>query len=800
MARKKKPPVPAAPRVPPSVSYRRRLSGKTWAALGALAILAIVAVVFSRRPPATDAEARARLLSRAPSPSDLNVVVITLDTLRADHLGCYGSTSVQTPNIDALAARGVLFEHATATVPLTFPSHSSIFTGEVPPRHGVRDNGGFFLDAAKVTLAERLQGAGYATGAFVGAWVLDSKWGLAQGFDHYSDRFDLSKFKIVSLGTVQKKGDEVMDDALRWLDTVRTRKFFAWVHLYDPHTPYEPPEPFRSRYRGQPYQGEVAYTDQVVGRLLDWLRAQDLERRTIVVLTADHGEGLGDHGESGHAYFVYDSTVSVPLIVATPWNDRGRRRPQVSSVDIAPTVLDLVGLPPLENVDGRSLAREMLDPSADPGGSAYAETYFPRYHFGWQHLRALRTARWKFIEAPEPELYDVQQDPRETTNVYKANSRAAENLRQELVALAREKAGAVPERERLDPETLQRLAALGYVGHVADVDPEAVLPDPKTKIAVFERLNAAKDAAQEGRLDEAIAGMRRVIAEEPRMVDALLTLGNWLGRARRPQEAILSFQQALAIKPDNEIAMVNLANVYRNQGKPESAVEGYRSALLLDPKSPQTWYQLATLYLDLGRVAEAEQTFRQALQENPDMGAAYNGLGVIAFSRADIAGAERLIRRGLELEPEVRTGRFNLARILETRGRKSEAEALYRQELATYPDHGKARFNLAQLLRERGDAAGALAELRALPEKAPEFGPGYFFLAREELTAGRLDAAQDLARRGLAADSASEVAPLGYYVLADVYTRRGQPDKARAEVANAQRLEAALRRHPLPKI
>ena len=209
-----------------------------------------------------------------PAAGDLNVVVVTLDTTRADRLGCYGFSQIETPHIDALARQGVVFENATSTAPLTFPSHSSIFTGLIPPHHGARDNGGFFLDDARTTLAERLKAAGYATGAFIGAWVLESRWGLAQGFDEYSDRFDLSKYKVISLGTVQKPGDEVMDGALKWLDSVRERRFFAWVHLYDPHAPYEPPEPFASRYRGQPYLGEIAYTDKVVGRLTSWLETR----------------------------------------------------------------------------------------------------------------------------------------------------------------------------------------------------------------------------------------------------------------------------------------------------------------------------------------------------------------------------------------------------------------------------------------------------------------------------------------------------------------------------------------------
>jgi choline-sulfatase len=634
----------------------------------------------------------------------------------------------------------------------------------------------------------------------VAAWVLDSRWGLDQGFDTYSDRFDLSKYKVVSLGTVQKRGDEVMNDALAWLETVKDRKFFAWVHLYDPHTPYEPPEPFASQHPGDRYQGEVAFTDQQLGRLLEWLRQNGLDGRTVVAVLGDHGESLGQHGESTHAYFIYDATTHVPLILRTPWGERGRRSVQVSTVDLLPTLLDLLGQPPLEGIDGRSLARVLLDPAADPGHVAYSETYFTRYHFGWQHLRALRNGRYKYVEAPTPELYDLASDPGEEHNIYKGFSARAEELRVTLQALAGSGAQAAPDRATLDPDTLQRLAALGYVGNAVDVDPEAVLPDPKDKIGLFGRMSRAKGAAQNDKLDEAIETMRGVIAEDPAIIDAHVTLGNWLRRTGDTQAAIAAFQAALAIKPDNELALNNLAHTYRGLGQNEAALEGYRSVTRLDPRNPQSWYQLATLYLDLGRVAEAERTFREALEHNPKMGAALNSLGAIAWSRGEVAEAERLVRQGLALEPDVRTGRFNLARILEQRGRGDEAEQLYRDELATYPDNGKARFNLAQLLRERGDRAGYLAELREATEKAPDFGPSYFFLAREELGAGRLESAADLAHRGLKVDSASEVAPLGYYVLADVYSRQGQPDQAAREVEKARRLEQALARRPAPRV
>jgi arylsulfatase A-like enzyme/Tfp pilus assembly protein PilF len=788
--------------IPSAASGRRR--AVVAASAGALVLL-IGSVFYLRlQPPRTDAQVRSLLARKSPAPRDLNVVVITLDTTRADRLGCYGFAGVETPHIDGLAADGVLFEHSTATVPLTFPSHSSIFTGLIPPHHGVRDNGGFFLDDAKVTLAERLRDAGYATGAFVGAWVLESKWGLAQGFDEYSDRFDLSKYKVVSLGTVQKPGDEVVDSAIAWLEETKAKKFFAWIHLYDPHTPYEPPEPFASRYRGQPYVGEIAYTDKVVGRLLGWLRENGLLDRTLVVLTGDHGESVGDHGESTHAYFIYDATTHVPLIVRTPWGLRGRRALQTSGVDIMPTVLDLVGLAPQEGLDGKSLARALFDPDASLDHLAYSETYYPRYHFGWQHLRGVRSRRYKYIEAPQPELYDLAQDPGETKNIHKAYSERAEEMRLLMEAMARSTGPAAPERRSLDPDTLQRLAALGYVGNVIDLDPNAVLPDPKEKLPLFALMNTAKRLAQEeDRVEDAVAKMREVIAQDPRIMDAHLTLGNWLVRLRRPDEAIDAFKEALSLKPDDDISLGNLARILRARGRTQDALEAlevFRTALRVNPKNPQSWYQLATLYLDLGRLSDAEASFKEALAANAKMGAAYNGLGAIAFERRQLERAEDLVGKGMALEPRLRTAQYNLARVREARGDLQGAEALYRSELATYPDNGRARFNLAQMHRARGNRQGYLADLGDCVEKAPEFGACYWYLAREELGVGNLDQAADLAKRGLEAQPRSDIAPLGHYVLADVYNRKGQPTQALEEVAKARRLEAALRKNPAPRL
>jgi arylsulfatase A-like enzyme/Flp pilus assembly protein TadD len=730
-------------------------------------------------------KARSVLAERRPAPASLSVVLITLDTLRADVLGCYGGT-VATPNIDRLAGQGILFEQATATVPLTLPSHASIMTGLLPVRHGVRDNGGFFLEAASTALAERFQAAGYATGAFVGSWVLERRFGLSQGFDQYSDRFVNEEY--------QRRGDTVVADALAWLGQVPAdRRFLAWVHLFDPHTPYDPPEPFRSRYAAEPYRGEVAYTDALVGRLLEGLAERGRRENTIVVLMADHGEGLGDHGEPEHGLFVYDVTMSVPLVVRTPWGPTGRSKSQVSLVDVFPTLLDLAGLAPQAGIDGASLLPALLDPTIDLGHAAYVETYFPMYHFGWHPLRGLRDGRYKLIQASRAEIYDLAADPGETADIASANGLRAERMRAAMDSLA-PPAREAPDRARLDAATRARLAALGYTGGVVDVKDEGHLPDPKDKVEVFALITSAKAAANAGRLKEAIAQMREVVRRDPHIMDAYVGLGDWLARSRQPKEAVAAYKRALALKVDDEVAFGKLVGACRAAGDEREALralEVFRAGLEANPKNPQAWYELAVRALELAQTKTAEEALLRALQVNPRFALARNALGALAYARGDLDAAEKSVQEALAIAPELPTARYNLGRVLEARGRLAEALEMYRAELRANPTHGRAHLRLAQALKRQGDQAGYVEALRRGVDEAPQSGACYFLLAHERLRAGDVEAALRLARRGLELEPASEISPLGHFVLADVYKARGQAALASAEVARGRRLQAA---------
>jgi arylsulfatase A-like enzyme/Tfp pilus assembly protein PilF len=744
-------------------------------------------------------------LPRGVTPAALNLVVITLDTTRADRLGAYGYSSAGTPNFDALAEDGVLFDHASTSAPITLPAHSSLFTGRFPPQHGVRDNGGYFLNDKEQTLAETLKARGYATGGFIAAYVLDAKWGIAQGFDTYFDDFDLSKYKVFSMGAIQRPGNEVVDRALPWIDEHGAAPFFAWVHLYDAHAPYNPPEPFKSRYPGNPYQGEISFADSQVGRVIQFLRDRDLFERTIVVVIGDHGESLNDHGEEGHGFFVYESVVHVPMLVRAPYSAMKHRHvtDSVRSIDVLPTVLELLGVPAPAGpaMDGASLTPLMTGARPDMGLEAYAEAVYPLHHFGWSDLRALRQGRYKLIAAPRPELYDLQADPAESTNLFTDRKALGERMLGRLAEMeAHFKTSAPPKSEavEIDPDAKARLAALGYVGSfvasVGDDASRAGLADPKDKVHLFNRITEARDLGKnDAELDAAMGMLKEVLKEDPKVIDAWFTLGNMAGRRGRHEEAITHYKRALALKADDEEAVINMAHAYRKLGRDDDALVGFRRFLELDPKNAQVHYEIAQIMIDRAEYVTAAAELEAALAVEPKMAAARNALGVVALNQGNLPSAEAQIRQALEMKPDVRLAHFNLALLAEKRNDPATAQAEYGKELELHPNNFKAAFNLGRLYEAQRRPAEQEAAYRKAIEANPDFGEGYFYLAKLLLDQGRrFDEAVTLARKGLEVAPHSAYAALGHYVLADLYSRLGRPGDAAAEA----RLGRALERKP----
>ncbi|MBI1875514.1 MAG: sulfatase-like hydrolase/transferase [Acidobacteria bacterium] len=722
-----------------------------------------------------------------------NLLLISIDTLRPDHLGCYGYGAARTPTIDALAARGVRFADAVTVTPLTLPAHASLLTGTFPAYHGVRDNGGFYLPPELVTLAEILRGVGYRTAGFVGAFVLDSRWGLQQGFDLYADGFDLSQANGAAMDTIQHPANEVVDQALRWLDQKSDKPFFGWVHLYDPHAPYTAPQQVAAQFPPTlegAYDAEIAWTDTQVGRLIDRLAQLRTLDETIVIIVGDHGESLGEHGEAQHGFFVYDAALRVPLIVAGLGLSTTVVRDQVRIVDVMPTTLDLMGVPVPAAVQGQSLRPALNGQHLEL--LAFGETWYPRYHYGWCELLAVRDGRYKFVLAPERELYDLQTDPRETRNLSSARPARADALERALLeTLARiRRADAGTARQRIDRESEERLRALGYLsGQVGSRKPaNRSCGDPKDKVELYNLLRLASDDSADGRIDEAIAKVTQVLAADDEVVEAHTMLGSLHLKAKRYGDAVDAYRRALALDPEYQRAAFDLAIAYKAMGRLDDARAGFERARQLDPRSGTAELELADIAMQKREFEVAAALLTKGLEQSANVPAYLVKLGECQIELKRYDEAEKRLREALEANPKIERAHYDLGVLYEARGSTDKAAAEYEAETALHGSYS-ASFNLAKLLSRAGRHTEAVARFREAVDANPEFGTGYLYLAKALLDAGNLAEAERAARTGLSAHPDPPMAPLGHYVLADVYSRLGRVRDADRELRAARALE-----------
>lgn len=557
----------------------------------------------------------------AGSARGFNVLVITLDTTRADHLGCYGYDAAQTPVLDEFARHSVRFEDAVSPVPLTLPSHTSMFTGLDPPHHGVRNNSEFKLDPALNTLAEVLAGAGYQAAAFVSAFVLDARYGLNQGFDLYDDSVDTqvgSEHGALS----ERTASRVTNAALHWLGhREEDAPFFLWVHYFDAHYPYEPPMPYGVTFRNAPYDGEIAYLDGHLGRLLDRLKADALWERTVVVVVGDHGESLWEHGESAHSRLIYEATQHVPLLLAVPGLFQSSHVVDdvvVTVEDVFPTVLDLLGLDSPTRCDGISL----LDAVNGHDRVVYMETLAPYLESAWAPLYAVRRHTDKYILAPEPEYYDLAKDPHELENLYASLSPSATGSRDELVESMKARLAEMPPLEAVagarierDPETLQQLESLGYIsGGPSDETVGQI--DPKYAIHVWEKTRNAKLLIAAQRFDEAWTLVNEALAASPLDRSALEHKGTLHAYAGEWEAAEAAYRKALGVrKSSNGYTMVAAALI--EQGKLVEAQEMLRDAIRLEPEHGGAWVMRGDLMVKMGRLDEAVAAYEKAASVDP---------------------------------------------------------------------------------------------------------------------------------------------------------------------------------------
>ncbi len=633
-----------------------------------------------------------------------NVLLITIDTLRADHVGAYGDRDAATPVLDALAKRGTLFTDAICQVPLTLPSHASMLTGLLPPSHGIRDNVGFALAPGIPTLAEQFRKSGYETAAFVSGYPLHRRFGLARGFDVYDDRFPRGD-DPGRAPYIERRADVTVRAAIDWLEGRGNRPFFAWVHLFDPHAPYDPPEPWHTRFADRPYDGEVAFADTQIGVLLDELSRRGQLPKTVILAAADHGEGLGEHGESTHGLFIYDSTIRIPLIVAGPGVKAGvRPRAVVRGIDVAPTLLDLAGVQAMGAIDGRSL-EPALDGRALPGEGAYVESLLGRLSFGWAPLYGWRTDRTMFIEAPRNELYDIGSDPGETHDLSGSRASDANRYRELLRAIASKTRSS--STRPVNGEARERLRALGYTGGAAADLLTPSLRDPKDFAALAERVEKAT-ALEISKPELAADEFRAVLVEDPQNPLARQRLAAVLTRLRRFDEALAETGQLVAAGDRSANTLVLLGECYRVLGRYAEAQNAFDEAAARDPLSAEPLTGRGRTLTMAGRRQDAQQAFRAALALAPDDPDALTGLADLALERGDMAEARARLETLRTLGRADASATLKLGVILVRQGELEPAIALFREVVTGQPSNAEAVIDLGGALAKAGRPSEAI--------------------------------------------------------------------------------------------
>jgi arylsulfatase A-like enzyme/cytochrome c-type biogenesis protein CcmH/NrfG len=629
-------------------------------------------------------------------PRNANVLLITLDTTRADHLSCYarlaGKTNAahdpgkpdsatgqfaNTPHLEALASRGVFFAHAIAQVPLTIPSHACILTGTYPTVNHVRGMGGFVLPQTLPTLATLTQAAAYATAAILGSAVLDRRYGFARGFTVYDDNIASAREQKLPGRYSKRPASVVTDHAIAWLEKNYRAGFFLWVHYYDPHAPYDPPEPFKHIYAKDPYSGEVAYVDQEVGRLLDWIDQRGLGSRTLVLAIGDHGEGLGEHGEKHHGIFLYDSTLHVPFIMAGPGVPAGEVvERQVRSIDLMPTVMGFLHLSSGPDTQGVSLWPLILHNSPVQTDYAYCETLYPRILMGWSELRAMHTGKWEFIWAPRPELYDLQSDPAQATNALARYPAQARQLQSDMWGVAGgpnkdTQVATVP----MTPAERAKLESLGYVsaGLAGAIPLGTKAPDPKDYVGVLSMVEQAEDLLDTGSYQRAAGVMEKALRRDPTNPAVHLYLGTALELAGEYQSAIRVYQHAISMKIESDEVYSRLGKDCLHLNQLNDAVRAMARAAEMNPTDLDNLCRLGNAYLQLGRIGDAAKSFNAALAQSDQCGPAYDGLGLVAVAHGDARTAQQDFLRAIALDSADLEPVFNLGVIYQKTGDRQQA-------------------------------------------------------------------------------------------------------------------------------
>ncbi len=632
-----------------------------------------------------------------------NLLLVTLDTTRADRIGCYGYSAAATPTIDNLAKRGALFESAYCQAPLTLVSHTSMMTGLYPKEHGIRDNGKSAIDPARPTLAKAFKASGYHTAAFVASYVLDARFGLNAGFDTYDD--DMGKVELgAQLVERQRPANVVTDRALAWLDTNKAGPFFCWVHYYDPHEPYEPPPEFRKAHP-KAYDGEVAFMDSQLKRIVDWLAAQKLTDKTTIVVVGDHGEAFGEHGEKGHAMFLYEINLHVPLIFVDPAVAAGKRIASLVEVtDIFPTISDLFGKAPPQKISARCLSPALAGQTM-PDQDCYSESHTLFNSHGYAEQRSLTTRQWKLISSTLPELYDRKADPDELNNVIKQHQDVTKQLLNRLLDRFDSWTPGQPRTVQQSQQSIQALAALGYVSGGSKTSTEFLtpnLPDPKQMLPVVLQMQEANSLIHTNKVAEAIPLLLDAKEKSPKSFSIFYTLGTAYLQLGKFEDAIQTLAEGLKLETKHAPMLVSMGDALAQSGKHEQALQHYTASLGIDDTNPVVYYKMAQACTKLGRGTDAITHLRKSISLRPDFPEALNDLAYQLGEQGSFDEAIKVYRESVRAKPADASAHYNLGVMLSKANRLSDAATELTEAVRLKPDYGEALVDLGISLGMQG--------------------------------------------------------------------------------------------------
>jgi len=657
-----------------------------------------------------------------PGEENLNLLIITVDTLRADHIGIYGYEKNETPNMDALGRNGVFFYQAFCHVPLTLPSHCTLFTGTLPLFHGVRDNG-YRLPAFNITLAQIMKENGYQTAAFVGAFPLDSRFGLDNGFDVYDDSYG-SKNIVRDLSFIERKAEEVNSRAIDWITKNKDKKFFIWIHYFDPHTPYDPPLPYSHSYAGREYDGEIAYTDAVIGELIEKLDQLQLTDHTITILTSDHGEGLGDHNEITHGIFVYDSTLRVPLIFHNPKILPKNRvvSEQVGLFDIMPTVLDLLGIAKNPEIQGKSFKSAIFEEKSSQDKAVYIESVAAMMDRNWAPLQGIRTEEWKYIDAPIPELYNVKSDPKEETNFVEKKSEVTaflkKKLQDEIKKFSSSHFSYIMKTE-IDKKTIEKLMSLGYITG-RKIEGETARPDPKTMIEMDNIFNAAIIASETGKFEAARKLYKQVLDMQPSFTMGYEYAAYNYYKMGKIKEAINLLEKAVKLKLMSNSLLARLGLYYQEAGKIGNSIDILERVTQQDDNYAEAFNYLGVSYFKSSQLVKAIDTFKKALALDSDYAMAMNNLGNCYLAQKNYDLAEGEYKKAIFVDDKLAAAHNGLAVIFYRKNLIEKALLSWEKSLEVEPKQSNTLYNLGRVYLRLGNKRKSLQYLESFIKTADQ--------------------------------------------------------------------------------